>query len=166
MKISEVTVKQVADFFKLEDGEYTDTYIQSLIDISKAFIRSYTGIKDRTITSESVGVGDDNRKIFRLEYSPVVPLTEKIYLDGVLKTLNTDYTISNEIGDIKFLVAPNLGSIITADYITGIDAFEEFIHVLYILCQDMFYNRTMYVDSNNINKVYQSILDMHCVNLL
>ena len=42
-----------------------------------------------------------------------------------------------------------------------LDSFSDFIIVVYILCQDMYDNRTMYVDGKNINKVVQTILDMH-----
>ena len=35
-----------------------------------------------------------------------------------------------------------------------------------ILVQDMWDNRTMYVDSTNVNKVVDSILNLHQVNLL
>ncbi len=45
-----------------------------------------------------------------------------------------------------------------------IDELPEMVVVVYVLCQDMYDNRTMYVDSNNPNKVVQTILDMHTVN--
>ncbi len=47
-----------------------------------------------------------------------------------------------------------------------LDTFSDFIIVVYILCQDMWDNRCMYVDSSNINKVVQTILDMHSRNNL
>lgn len=95
MKVSEITVSDVASYLKLENGEYRETEIQALIDISKAFIRSYTGLDD-----------------------------------------------------------------------TEIDKHEDFVIVVYILCQDMYDNRSMYVDKSNLNKVVETILSMHCVNLL
>lgn len=47
-----------------------------------------------------------------------------------------------------------------------IDDYSSFIIVVFSLCQDMYDNRTLYVDKNNINNVIQTILDMHSVNLL
>ena len=47
-----------------------------------------------------------------------------------------------------------------------LDTFSDFIIVVYILCQDMYDNRAMYVDGSNINKVVQTILDMHTRNNL
>jgi hypothetical protein len=42
-----------------------------------------------------------------------------------------------------------------------LDSYADFVIVVYILCQDMHDNRTMYVNNGNINKVIQTILDMH-----
>lgn len=47
-----------------------------------------------------------------------------------------------------------------------LDSYADFVIVVYILCQDMYDNRAMYVDSSNINKVVQTILDMHTRNNL
>lgn len=47
-----------------------------------------------------------------------------------------------------------------------LDTYADFIIVVYILCQDMYDNRTMYVDGKSINKVVQTILDMHVRNNL
>ena len=47
-----------------------------------------------------------------------------------------------------------------------LDSYADFIIVIYILCQDMYDNRSMYVNTSNINKVVQTILDMHTRNNL
>lgn len=47
-----------------------------------------------------------------------------------------------------------------------IDKHEDFVIVVYVLCQDMYDNRILYVDRSNLNKVVETILGMHCVNLL
>lgn len=47
-----------------------------------------------------------------------------------------------------------------------INTHDDFYIVVMILCQDMYDNRCMYVDKNNLNKVVETILGMHCVNLL
>lgn len=57
-------------------------------------------------------------------------------------------------------------SINDLDKIETLDSYSDFIIVVYILCQDMYDNRSMYVDSNNINNTVQTILDMHRRNLL
>ena len=54
----------------------------------------------------------------------------------------------------------------TGRTIQDLDNYRDFIIVVLILCQDMYDNRTMYVDKSNVNKVVQSIMDLHSVNLL
>ena len=47
-----------------------------------------------------------------------------------------------------------------------IDTHADFLTALLVLCQDMYDNRSMYVDKSNVNRVVESILNMHRVNLL
>ena len=96
MKVSEITVKDVADYIRLTeyDAEEEKT-LTNLLMVAKEFIKSYTGL-------------------------------------------------SND----------------------EIDKHEDFYIVVMILCQDMFDNRILYVDKGNLNKVVETILGMHCVNLL
>lgn len=47
-----------------------------------------------------------------------------------------------------------------------LDSHRDFVIVALILCQDMYDNRTFYVDKTNLNHVVSSILDLHSVNLL
>ena len=49
---------------------------------------------------------------------------------------------------------------------TQIDAHETFVIAVYVLAQDMYDNRTLYVDKSNLNRVVETILGMHSVNLL
>ena len=49
---------------------------------------------------------------------------------------------------------------------TELDNYQDFVIVVLVLCQDMYDNRALYVDKTNLNKVVESILDMHSVNLL
>lgn len=47
-----------------------------------------------------------------------------------------------------------------------LDSYSDFIIVVYVLCQDMYDNRTMYIDNKSINKTVQTILNMHTRNNL
>lgn len=49
---------------------------------------------------------------------------------------------------------------------TDLDNYPDFVIVVFILCQDMYDNRTLYVDNSNLNKVVETILGMHSINLL
>lgn len=47
-----------------------------------------------------------------------------------------------------------------------LDSYSDFIIVVFVLCQDMYDNRVMYVDGKNINNTVKTILDMHTRNNL
>lgn len=63
---------------------------------------------------------------------------------------------------------------VAKDYIrnyTGLDdkaadSYTDLVIVAYVLVQDMYDNRTMYVDNSNVNTVVETILGMHQRNLL
>lgn len=90
MKVSEITTKDIADYIKVSDS----VELQIYIDISKSFIKNFTGLT-----------------------------------------------------------------------LEQIDEHEDFTIVVYILSQDMYDNRTLYVDKNSLNKTVSTILGMHCLNL-
>ena len=50
--------------------------------------------------------------------------------------------------------------------VENLDNYNDMVIVVFILCQDMWDNRTLYVDNTNLNKVVETILGMHSVNLL
>ena len=54
----------------------------------------------------------------------------------------------------------------TGRTIQELDSYRDIIICVLVLVQDMYDNRTLYVDSSNANKVVESILNMHSVNLL
>lgn len=93
-KVSEITVKDIADFIRLgEIDNAEETQLSTFLTIAKDYIKNYTGVDD-------------------------------------------------------------------------LDEYADFVIVVYILCQDMYDNRTMYIDKGNINKVVQTVLDMHTRNNL
>lgn len=64
---------------------------------------------------------------------------------------------------------------VAKDYIlkyTGIedaeelDEYADMVIVVFVLCQDMYDNRAMYVDNSNLNRVVENILGLHQRNLL
>lgn len=111
MKISEITVDDVAKYLRLDDllEDATEKIILEkqltpIMAASKTFISKYTGIK----------IAKDN----------------------------------------------------DTDEEETIDDYDDFYIVFMALCQDMYDNRTMYVDKSNVSKVVAWILNMHCKNLI
>lgn len=49
---------------------------------------------------------------------------------------------------------------------TELDNFSDFVIVTFVLVQDMYDNRTMYVKNDSPNTVVETILGMHSINLL
>lgn len=46
------------------------------------------------------------------------------------------------------------------------DKHEDFTIAVFVLVQDMYDNRAFYIDKNNLNKVVETILNMHRKNLV
>lgn len=103
MKVSEITVKDIANYLRLSEvSEEDNKNIELFLNIAKNYIENYTGIPQMSEDKET-------------------------------ETLDT---------------------------------YSDFIIVVYILCQDMYDNRVMYVDGKNINNTVKTILDMHTRNNL
>lgn len=103
MKVSEITVDNIANYLRLSEvSEEDEKDIELFLNIAKNYIENYTGIPQ-----ESKNVEDET-----------------------------------------------------------LDTYSDFVIVVYVLCQDMYDNRTMYVDGKNINNTVKTILDMHTRNNL
>ena len=50
--------------------------------------------------------------------------------------------------------------------VEDLDNYNDLVIVVFVLCQDMYDNRSLYVDNSNLNKVVDTILGMHSINLL
>ena len=74
-----------------------------------------------TVTAEAVGTGNGVQTAFTLANSPLLSKAETVYLAGVAKTRDTDYTINFDTGAISFTSAPATSSAVTADYKFGHD---------------------------------------------
>ena len=75
------------------------------------------------------------------------------------------------VDDTKFLntlltVAKVFIGEYTGHNIQEMDQYRDFVIVVFVLVQDMWDNRALYVDKTNLNNVVETILGMHSVNLL
>ena len=86
-------------------------------------------------------------------------LADYIRLDEV--TENDTNTLNTLIGISKTFIQNYTGR-----SEEELDNYQDFVIVVLVLCQDMWDNRTLYVDKTNLNYVVESILGMHSVNLL
>ena len=81
------------------------------------------------------------------------------YLRLVDYTEDDEDTLSNLLGIAKTFISNYTGQ-------TNIDQFQDFVIVVLILCQDMWDNRTLYVEKASLSYPVETILGMHCINLL
>lgn len=99
-----------------------------------------------------------------MEVSKVSDIT----VESVADYLRLDEVTESEINTLNTLISVATSFIknYTGLDNASVDKYPEFVIVVLILCQDMWDNRTMYVDSKDLNNTVQSILAMHSVNLL
>jgi hypothetical protein len=95
----------------------------------------------------------------------MVSKVSEITAEDVANYIRLDDYEVNEI-ETYLNIAKSYISNYTGISVDELDECADFIIVIYILCQDMYDNRTMYVESGNMNKVVQTILDMHTMNYL
>ncbi len=96
-KISEIVVDDIIDYLRIsETSEKEEKYLKTILNISKEYIRKYTGY----------------------------------------------------------------------DKLDDLDKYPDLVIVVFVLCQSMYDDRAYYIDNTNVNKVVQSILDLHSRNLL
>lgn len=97
----------------------------------------------------------------------MVSKVSEITIEDVADYIRIDYeerNIETYLNIAKSYISSYTGIPITSEEGESLDDFPDFVIVVYILCQDMHDNRTLYVDKTNINKVVQTILDMHARN--
>lgn len=94
VKVSEITVQEIADYIRLSDPSEEDIdFLKKCLEIAKSYIKNYTGVED-------------------------------------------------------------------------LDKQADFVICVYILCQDMYDNRTLYSDKTTPNKTFETILNLHNGNLI
>lgn len=95
-------------------------------------------------------------KVSEITYSDVAD-----YIRLVEVTEDYQKTLNNLIGIAKTFIASYTGHTMEE-----LDDYQDFIIVVFILCQDMWDNRTLYVDKNTLSYPVETILNMHSKNLL
>ena len=84
--------------------------------------------------------------------------------------LKLDYNSLAEEEILELAAFLNAAETFIVDYtgltLSQIDEHESLTVAIYVLVQDMYDNRTYYVDKNNLNHVVSMILDIHSINLL
>lgn len=91
--------------------------------------------------------------------SDITPTDVANYLRLPEVTAADTNTLETMIGVAKNFIMKYTGQ-------TNLDDFQDFVIVVFVLCQDMWDTRSLYVDKSNLNNVVDTILGMHSINLL
>jgi len=89
--------------------------------LGRATVEAVAGI-GIWVENEPVGTGDGETTVFSLDFAPVIPGSETIYVDGdqiLWQVSPLYYSINYTTGTLTFLEAPVMGEAITADYVSG-----------------------------------------------
>lgn len=92
----------------------------------------------------------------------------QITADDLATYIRLDDVTESDTNTLNNLLAVAISFIVnyTGRSEEELDNYPDFVIVVFILCQDMWDNRTLYVDKTNLNKVVETVLGMHSVNLL
>ena len=110
----------------------------------------------RNPSGKQVSRLNDIKVVSELTYKDVA---EYIRLDEISKS--DQNTLNNLINIAKKFICNYTGK-----SIESLDEYQDFVIEVLILCQDMWDNRSLYIDKGNLNKVVETILGMHAENLL
>ncbi len=135
IKVSDITYIDVADFIRLDEVGYADqVQLTAFLDAAKDYVKNYTG----------------------LPLSKYSATTDEAPAEG--KT----YFVKNKGKYIKFN-GEAFGADTYYEQISDddVDDYADMVIAVLILCQDMYDNRTLYVDKGSPNMTVQTILDMH-----
>ena len=86
------------------------------------------------------------------------------YINATIETETDKSQIETYINIAKNYISNYTGRPISSEGAKTLDDYPDFVIVVYILCQDMYDNRTLYVEKGAFNKTVKTILDMHTMN--
>lgn len=97
-------------------------------------------------------------------------MVSEITIKEISDYLKLDFETLEDSEKTELSVILNAAKTFIKDY-TGlpesqIDEYDSFVIVVYVLCTDMYDNRSYYVDKSSLNQVVQTILGMYSINLL
>ena len=102
------------------------------------------------------------------DVTPAAKSVSELTIQDIIDYLRLSEVTADEIALLTTILAAAKSFVekYTGLTATEVDQFKDITIAVYVLCQDMFDNRAMYVDSQNVNKVVEAILGLHSVNLL
>lgn len=94
-------------------------------------------------------------KISEITYQDLAEYLRLVEYEDETNTLNNMLSI-----------AKNFISNYTGRTIEDLDNYNDLVSVIFVLVQDMYDNRSLYVDKSNLNNFVETTLGLHQINLL
>lgn len=94
-------------------------------------------------------------KISDITYQDLAEYLRLVEYEDEINTLNNMLSI-----------AKNFISNYTGRTIEDLDNYNDLVSVIFVLVQDMYDNRSLYVDKSNLNNFVETTLGLHQINLL
>ncbi len=94
------------------------------------------------------------QKTFVTTGKPIVEDSEKVYVNGTLKTRDTHYTMNYTTGNITFISAPGLGANVTATYLYLKKTFVTTQHPVLEDTEKVYVNQTLMTKTDNYTITY------------
>ena len=118
----------------LEDLSFQFDRIVRVFEPDKAPLGQYVSDGGYHAAEELYGNVDGTNCSFRISETPLTGYPVRIYVDGVLQTVDVDYTISGD--SVVFVVCPACNEVITADYYDEAYAIHGLCPVKVMYCSD------------------------------
>lgn len=94
-------------------------------------------------------------KISEITYQDLAEYLRLVEYEDETNTLNNMLSI-----------AKNFISNYTGRTLEDLDNYNDLVSVIFVLVQDMYDNRSLYVDKSNLNNFVETTLGLHQINLL
>lgn len=86
-------------------------------------------------------------------------------LASYLRLVELDADETNTLNNI-LNIAKNFIANYTGRTLEDLDNYNDLVSVVFVLVQDMYDNRSLYVDKSNLNNFVETALGLHQINLL
>lgn len=107
------TSKSGGWFFNPKTSVKTDNYYNWIAAIKEIQIWENNTIEATSVLANYLGTGNGENPYFYFPNTPIVPGTERLYVEGVQVPL-AGYTVDTETGEVKFYIPPH--GVVTSDY--------------------------------------------------
>lgn len=94
----------------------------------------------------------------------MVTKVSQILVSDIADYIHLDSPSNSETSALEMMLSVAKDYVKNYTALDDLDEYQDLVIAIYVLVQDMWDNRSMYVDSTNVNRVVESILNLHTRN--